>query len=547
MIACAESDDQIGMVGPLSNTASWQSVPETFSSDGDWAENRLPPGMNAVDMGNRIAQYSARLYPRLPILNGFCLLINQALIQQIGYFDEETYGDGYGEENDYCLRAQQAGWQIAVADDAYVYHAQSKSYSHRRRLELVERSDRALVTKYGPQVMSNSAQRCRDDRVMNGIRARAQVMSQREELREKGGQLWEGQRILIILPIADPGGGGNVVIQESEAMQCMGVDVHIANLLIHRSSFERWYPDLKLPTFFIHEPGLSRTLLSKYDALLATVFHSVNWMDVGMYTGGRFVRGYYIQDFEPDFFSDDSSNYKSAWESYTRFSDLVRMTKTDWNRDMVKKRIGVDCSVVGPSVDIDLFRPRRRIDPDWPQRPLRIAAMVRPNTPRRQPELTLRVLKEITNQHRGAVEIILFGCQAEDPDFHKLQTDFPWRSAGILTRRQLAFLMNEIDIFVDFSAFQAMGLTAMEAMASGAAVIVPQYGGAGSFARDEENSLVVDTESPEACLSVLNRLLSNEQLRNHIQRQGMWDVCQYFPERAALNILTTLFSNQLSA
>jgi glycosyltransferase involved in cell wall biosynthesis len=503
--------------------------------------------MSVVDMGHRIAQYSARLYPRLPFLNGFCLLINRGLIQQIGYFDEETFGDGYGEENDYCLRAQQAGWQIAIADDAFVYHAQSRSYSHQRRLELVERSDRALVNKYGPQMMSNNAQLCRDDRVMNGIRARAQVMSQREELQEEARRLWEGQRILIILPIADPGGGGNVVIQESEAMQCMGVDVHIVNLLIHRSSFERWYPDLKLPTIFVKEPGLSHILQSRYDAALATVFHSVKWMDLGMDTVQKFIRGYYIQDFEPDFFPEDSSNFKSARESYTRFSDLVRMTKTEWNRDMIQTRIGVDCTVVGPSVDIDLFRPRRRKDPEWPQRPLRIAAMVRPNTPRRQPALTMRVLKRMTHQHRGAIEIILFGCQAEDPAFHKLQTDFPWRNAGILTRRQLAFLMNEIDIFVDFSAFQAMGLTAMEAMACGAAVIVPQHGGTGSFARNEENSLVVDTNSPEACLSVLNRLLSDEELRNHIQRQGMWDVCQHFPERAALNILNTLFSNQLSA
>jgi GT2 family glycosyltransferase/glycosyltransferase involved in cell wall biosynthesis len=547
LIACAESEEHIGMVGPLSNTASWQSIPEIFNDDGDWADNDLPSPMTARDMAARIAQYSACLYPRLPFLNGFCLLIKRALIQQIGYFDDSTFGDGYGEENDYCLRAQQAGWQIAVADDVYVYHAQSRSYSHRRRLELVQRSDRALVSKYGHQLMSNNAERCRDDRVMNGIRARAQVMSQREELREKGKQLWEGQRILFVLPIADPGGGGNVVIQESEAMQCMGIDVNIANLLIHRSSFERWYPDLKLPSIFVQEPRLSSSLLSRYDAILATVFHSVEWMDVGTDIARSLVRGYYIQDFEPDFFPQDSSYYKSAYESYTRFSDLVRMTKTEWNRELIKKRIGVDCSVVGPSVDIDLFRPRRRKDADWPHRPLRIAAMIRPKTPRRQPELTMQVLKEISHQHRGAIEIILFGCQAEDPAFYKLQTDFPWQNAGILTRQQLAFLLNEVDIFVDFSAFQAMGLTAMEAMACGAAVVVPQRGGAGSFARNEENALVVDTSSPEACLSVLNRLLGDEQLRNHIQRQAILDICQQFPERAAFNILNTLFTSQFTA
>ncbi|MEO0249484.1 MAG: glycosyltransferase [candidate division WOR-3 bacterium] len=44
LIACAESDTRIGLVGPLSNTASWQSIPE-IESHGDWAANPLPTGM----------------------------------------------------------------------------------------------------------------------------------------------------------------------------------------------------------------------------------------------------------------------------------------------------------------------------------------------------------------------------------------------------------------------------------------------------------------------------------------------------------------------
>jgi len=541
MVACAESDAQIGLVGPLSNTASWQSVPEIFNASGDWADNPLPTKMTVAEMGELTARNSAHLYPRLPLLNGFCLMVKRQLIEQIGYFDEETYGEGYGEENDYCLRALEAGWLIAVADDAYVYHAQSRSYSHERRMELVKRADKALVTKYGQRMVSESVHLCRNDRVLQGIRARNQVSSQREALCEEGRQRWEGRRILFLLPIADPGGGGNVVVQEAEAMCRMGVDVRFANLLIHRPSFERGYPGLALPTVFVEEPRRVAALLPKYDAAVATVYHSVRWMDSALKAVRRPVRGYYIQDFEPDFFPEASSNFKIAWESYTRFPDLVRLTKTEWNRNVIKERIGVECTVVGPSVNIDLFRPRRRKDPDWPRRPLRIAAMIRPSTPRRQPELTMQILKQIAQKHQGAIEIVLFGCQIEDPDFRKLITDFPWRNAGVLTSQQLAFLLNEMDVFVDFSAFQAMGLTAMESMACGAAVIVPKRGGANSFAKNESNALVVDTSSPEACFSSLDRLLVDEQLRHHIQQQAMFDICQLFPEQAALNILNALF------
>ena len=102
MIACAESRPRIGLVGPLSNTASWQSIPD-IESHGDWATNPLPAGMTVGEMGQLVAGASARLYPQMPLLNGFCLLLRRELIQQIGYFDEENFGAGYGEEDDYTL------------------------------------------------------------------------------------------------------------------------------------------------------------------------------------------------------------------------------------------------------------------------------------------------------------------------------------------------------------------------------------------------------------------------------------------------------------
>ena len=139
IVGCAESDDKIGLVGPLSNTASWQSVPN-IEDQGDWAKNTLPSEVTIEQMGRLIAKYSSRTYPKIPFINGFCLLIKRNLIDNIGYFDEENFGRGYGEENDYCLRALKAGWTFAVADDVYIYHSQSRSYSNEKRKLLCEHS-----------------------------------------------------------------------------------------------------------------------------------------------------------------------------------------------------------------------------------------------------------------------------------------------------------------------------------------------------------------------------------------------------------------------
>ena len=541
MVQCVESNPAIGLVGPLSNTASWQSIPK-LEEDGDWANNSLPESISISDMGLLVAKYSSRLYPRISFLNGFCLLIKREVINHIGYFDEETFGRGYGEENDYCLRARKSGWDLAVADDAYIYHAQSRSYSHERRKMLCEQAGIALAKKHGQQIIDNGVTVCRYDRVLEGIRARNKAMLRRTELINDGLNRWEGKRVLFVLPIMDAGGGGNVVIQEAESMLEMGVDVRILNLERHRQAFEKSYlkHNLRIPIVYAKNENEISRIASSYDAVIATANHSVAWLD-NCQKDGCPVRVYYIQDFEPYFFDEGSENYKIAWDSYTLFEDLIRITKTEWNLNEVKRNIGVDCVLVGSSVNIDLFRPRLRHEGNWPKRPLRIAAMIRPSTPRRNPKFSMEILREISIKHGSSIEIILFGCLSEDPDFVSLPHDFVWRNYGILSREGLSWLLNEIDIFVDFSMFQAMGLTAMEAMSCGVAIIAPQYGGAGSFVVNEENGFLVDSKSHNNCIQVLNRLILDEGLRTRIQQRALRDICLYNADKVAYKMLEAIW------
>jgi len=78
-------------------------------------------------------------------------------------------------------------------------------------------------------------------------------------------------------------------------------------------------------------------------------------------------------------------------------------------------------------------------------------------------------------------------------------------------------------------------------MACGAAVILPQEGGANSFAVHEVNAMIVDTHSKHRCLNALERLHKDHDLRIRLQRQAIADICKYPPEWAAYNILMTIF------
>ena len=536
MIACAESDERAGIIGPLSNFALWQSVPE-IEVQGDWPQNNLPPDISINKMGELISKYSARLYPKISILNGFCLLIKRTLIDDMDYFDKELFVHGYDEKSGCCIRMNKPQWIIRIADDVYIYSATSRSYHNQKRKELSENYDKTLSKM--EHIIQDDMYDYRYDRVLEGIRARAKALFIRHELSNKIKEMY-GTRILVILPVMDTGGGAYVIIQECMAMLDMGIDVHLLNLKKHEANFERNYPDLKLPVIYSEIADID-AIAEKFDVIISTANNSVDWLKYIAQNKINTKIGYYIQDFEPYFYKKGTRAYQKAWESYNKFPNLIRITKTRWNEEKIKKKIGVDCQIVGPSVDIDLFRPRPRYAENSEKRPICIGAMVRPSSLRRAPQMTMQVLRDIWWQFKDKIQIITFGCSNDELNSMDFINDFSYKHAGLLNRQQLAYLFNEFDIFVDFSLFQAMGLTALEAMACGAAVIVPEAGGAKEIVSKEVNGLVIDTSSKDANLKALNRLITNDDLRIRLGRQAIKDACEFPPEKAAYNTLMAFF------
>ena len=144
MLACARSAPGIAFVGPLSNAASYQSVPKLYDAARKWKTNRLPEGMTAEDMAAIVRKVSPKSYPHVPLLNGFCTLMKRSVFIELGGLNPAAFPAGYGEENDLCLRAGKAGAKLAVADDVYVYHVKSASFGSARRSDLTKNGNAAL-------------------------------------------------------------------------------------------------------------------------------------------------------------------------------------------------------------------------------------------------------------------------------------------------------------------------------------------------------------------------------------------------------------------
>ncbi|KAA0254928.1 glycosyltransferase [Acidobacteria bacterium ACD] len=539
LVATAESDERIGVVGPLSNCASWQSIPDYTNGAGDWADNPLPDGLDVDAMAALLSADAGPVRPELPFLNGFCLLIRKETLAEVGLFDEEAFGRGFGEENDFCLRARSSGWRLVLADDAYVHHAQSKSYSHERRKVLSAAAGEALASKHGQPVIDEGVRFCRDDRVMTGLRERSRALLERHAIRREGRERFGGRRVLFVLPATGRGGGANVVLSEGRAMAKMGVEVEVANLSENRPGFEAAYTDPGLPVRFLPRERIPE-LARGFDAVVATANGSVEWLEPLGAEGRPPVLGYYVQDFEPRFYPEGSDGFRTALASYTRVPGMVLVTKTDWNREEVARRTGALCRVVGPSFDVDLFRPFRSAPP---AAPFRVAAMARVSCERRQPSRTMDLLGELVERLGPGVDVTVFGADPAHPDHALAVRSFRYRDAGVVDAARLAAILNGVHVFADFSTYQAMGLTALEAMGCGATAVVPRAGGSACFARDGENALVVDTSSPRACLDALLRLAGEPELRERLMERAVRDAPRHHPEGPALRILEALFGD----
>ena len=170
LIQCANCTEEIGIVGPLSNAATGQSVPRIKEENGGYSLNSLPESVTVNDMDRLCENLYLPVFPRVGLVNGFCFCIKRTVIEKIGYFDDIAYPKGYGEEDDFCFRATNAGFSLAIATHTYVYHAKSKSYTPQKRLLLCKESFKVLAGKYGRDRINRCTESLRNNPFINKIR-----------------------------------------------------------------------------------------------------------------------------------------------------------------------------------------------------------------------------------------------------------------------------------------------------------------------------------------------------------------------------------------
>ncbi|QEA13248.1 methyltransferase domain-containing protein [Comamonas flocculans] len=146
--AAAHGDARIASVTPLSTNATICSYPR-FCRD-----NALPEGYTTASLDALCARTNPGVVVDVPTGVGFCMYIRRAALNEVGLFDVEHFGKGYGEENDFCQRAAAKGWRNLHLLDTFVLHTggvsfgDSKSPRERAAIQVLDR----LHPRYGRDI-----------------------------------------------------------------------------------------------------------------------------------------------------------------------------------------------------------------------------------------------------------------------------------------------------------------------------------------------------------------------------------------------------------
>lgn len=135
------ADDRTASSTPFANSATIFSFPD-FCKD-----NVLFMNLEVDEIDSYFAKISPR-YVETPTGVGFCMGMNQNAIKEVGIFDEDTFEKGYGEENDWCQRAIDAGYRNVYVENLFVHHNHGGSFPSETKKRLMEENEAKLLKKH---------------------------------------------------------------------------------------------------------------------------------------------------------------------------------------------------------------------------------------------------------------------------------------------------------------------------------------------------------------------------------------------------------------
>ena len=138
-------DSKVASVTALTNAGEIASIPQL-------SRDTALPAIESVILINKDLVNSTRYrkpssWPTIPTPVGFCMLVPSQVLKAVGYFDEEFFSPGYGEESEWGERAKKLGYRHLLCPLVYVHHAHGATYGP-AKLDLIREHQEILLSRY---------------------------------------------------------------------------------------------------------------------------------------------------------------------------------------------------------------------------------------------------------------------------------------------------------------------------------------------------------------------------------------------------------------
>ncbi|MEE1918371.1 glycoside hydrolase family 99-like domain-containing protein [Pseudomonas asiatica] len=167
MRSSAYAEPNIGTVTAMSDNAGAFSFPK------QGIHNPKPSHLSHEEYAAQLLEKTFDCeFVDVPTGSGFCLYIRRALLKKIGGFDHELFPRGYGEENDFCMRAIDSGWKNVITPWAFVYHVRTASFKGEKD-KLVKAGVDIVIKKFPSY--SQSVKNAFSSESMNQLRSQSNI------------------------------------------------------------------------------------------------------------------------------------------------------------------------------------------------------------------------------------------------------------------------------------------------------------------------------------------------------------------------------------
>ncbi len=145
MIRHFRRNPRLGLLGPVTNNIGNEARIEGINYT---ALEDMPKAAKIYTLA-----HMAEVYP-LRTAAFFCVMLPRSVWHGVGPLDE-NYGRGFFEDDDYCRRVEQAGWEVRCAEDVFVHHHLSATFNQvlpEEKRVLFEKNKQYYESKWGQWV-----------------------------------------------------------------------------------------------------------------------------------------------------------------------------------------------------------------------------------------------------------------------------------------------------------------------------------------------------------------------------------------------------------